>query len=71
MARILYIDMDNVLVDFESAVDRLAPDIRHQYTDRLDEIPRVFANMAPMPGAIESHRLLSGMFETYVLSTAP
>ena len=36
---ILYIDMDNVLVDFPSAVERLNKETLQEYEGRLDEVP--------------------------------
>lgn len=69
--RILYIDMDNVLVDFQSGIDRLAPAIRSDYEGRLDEVPGIFALMAPMPDAVEAFNLLADCHDTYILSTAP
>jgi len=50
--KILYIDMDNTLVDFPSGIDRVSPALLEQYPDR-DDIPGIFALMDPMPGAIE------------------
>lgn len=67
----LYIDMDNVLVDFSSAIPRLSEDIRREYDGRLDEVPGIFARMDPMPGAIDSFHQLVSMFDTYILSTSP
>ena len=71
MQKILYIDMDNVLVDFPSARGRLADGVWKQYEGNQDEIPDVFSLMDPMPGAIAAYEQLSGLFDTYVLSTAP
>ena len=71
MQKILYIDMDNVLVDFPSARGRLAGGLWEQYEGNQDEIPDVFSLMDPMPGAIAAYEQLSEMFDTYVLSTAP
>ena len=71
MKRTLYVDMDNVLVDFPSAVALLDDDVKGAYQDRLDKVPGLFAMMAPMPGAIESYARLATHFDTYVLSTAP
>ena len=48
----LYFDMDGVLVDFMSGVNKVSDEVRQQYAGRLDEIPGVFALMEPMPGAI-------------------
>ena len=71
MRKILYFDMDNVLVDFQSAVPHLSPDVLEEYKDNLDEIPGVFSLMAPLPGAIDAFNELSQLFDSYILSTAP
>jgi len=69
--QILYVDMDNVLVDFPSGINRVSDALQEQYNDRLDEVPRIFSLMDPMPNAIESYNYLAGHFDTYILSTAP
>lgn len=71
MPKILYFDMDNVLVDFLSAVPLLSPDVLKEYKDNLDEVPGVFSLMAPLPGAIDAFNELSQLFDAYILSTAP
>jgi 5'(3')-deoxyribonucleotidase len=71
MNKIVYVDMDNVLVDFKSGIDRLHPDLIHQYAGKLDEVPGIFSLMDPMHGAIESYGILSEIFDTYILSTSP
>jgi len=71
MAKILYVDMDNVLVDFRSAFTHFSPELLCEYEGRQDELPGIFSKMAPMPGAIEAFKILAQSFETYVLSTAP
>ncbi len=71
MQKVLYIDMDNVLVDFPSGIERLEPSVRLEYEDRLDEVPGIFSLMDPKPGAIEAFAVLAEHFDTYVLSTAP
>ena len=67
----LYIDMDNVLVDFQSGIDRITDADRLAYEGRLDEVPHIFALMDPVPGAIDAFYELSGLYDTYILSTAP
>lgn len=67
----LYIDMDGVIVDFDSAFARIDPDVLEQYKGRKDQIPGMFALMDPIPGAIEAVTELAGLFDTYVLSTVP
>lgn len=71
MRKIVYVDMDNVLVDFKSAIGSLTEQELKQYEHRLDEVPHIFSKMKPMPGAIEGFQLLSEHFDTYILSTAP
>jgi len=71
MKKILYIDMDNVLVDFPSAFPLLEPRIMEAYQGRLDEVPNIFSLMKPMPGAVAAFDELADLFDTYILSTAP
>jgi 5'(3')-deoxyribonucleotidase len=71
MKKILYIDMDNVLVDFPSGMAACDPTLLKEYDGRADEIPGIFALMQPMPGAIAAYHELSNLFDTYILSTAP
>ena len=35
--KILYIDMDNVLVDFQSGIDRISDTQRHEFDGNLDD----------------------------------
>jgi 5'(3')-deoxyribonucleotidase len=67
----LYVDMDNVLVDFPCGVARLEPELARAYEGRLDEVPGIFALMPPVRGALEAYATLARRFDTYVLSTAP
>lgn len=71
MKKILYVDMDNVLVDFPSAFPLVALELLAAYPNDKDEIPGIFSLMSPMPGAIDAFDELSRLFDTYVLSTAP
>ena len=71
MKKILYIDMDNVLVDFQSGIDRLDQHVCLEYAGRLDEVPGIFSLMQPMLGAVNAFSTLSSLYETYILSTAP
>ena len=56
MKKTVYVDMDDVLVDFQSGLDLQPEDIKKEYEGRFDEIPGLFA---------EEH------FDLYILSTAP
>jgi 5'-nucleotidase len=71
LKKVLYVDMDNVLVDFPSGIAQLDASIRNEYEDNLDEVPGIFSLMAPMPNAIEAFKELAGLFDIYILSTAP
>lgn len=69
--KILYVDMDNVLVDFSTGINRLGAATLEKFEGRLDEVPNIFSLMAPKDGAIEAFTTLSATFDTYILSTAP
>ena len=69
--KILFVDMDNVLVDFKSGIKNLSEKDKNKYLDNYDEAPRIFSLMNPMPNAIESYQKLSKTYDTYILSTAP
>ena len=68
---VIYIDMDNVLVDFTSAFPYLSKETMEIYQGRLDEVPGIFSLMKPVEGAIEAYRYLAEHFDVYILSTAP
>lgn len=69
--KIVYVDMDNVLVDFQSGINSLSEEQKEEYQDRYDEIPNIFSKMKPLKGAIEGVELLAQHYEIYILSTAP
>lgn len=63
--------MDNVLVDFPSAFEKVPKRYLITHKDKMDEIPGIFSLMTPLPDAIESFNELSKLFDTYILSTSP
>jgi 5'(3')-deoxyribonucleotidase len=68
---VLFIDMDNVLADFQGYVDNsLLPEIKEK-TDELDGIPGIFAQFPVVKGAKEALLELQEKYELYVLSTSP
>jgi len=69
--KILYFDMDNVLVDFQSGIDQLSEQTLIEYDGFLDEVPNIFSLMKPLEGSIEAVKLLAQYFDVYILSTAP
>lgn len=71
MKPILYIDMDNVLVDFKTGIEKLDQQTLKEYRGRYDEVKGIFSLMKPIEGAIEAVKELSKKYDIYVLSTAP
>ena len=68
---IIYIDMDGVLVDFESALAKVSPEILEKFTGEYDNIPGIFALMDPVPGALEAVDRLKEKYDLYILSSSP
>jgi len=65
----IYVDMDNVLVDFRSALRKRG---LAENTPDADDIDGIFAEMEPMPGAIEAYRqMVADGHDVFILSTAP
>ena len=52
--KVLYVDMDNVLVNFQSGIDALNEDLKSRYAGCYDEVPNIFAKMQPNEGAIDA-----------------
>jgi len=69
--KIVYIDMDGVLVDFNSGVRKFGPDVLVSYEGQYDNIPHIFSIMDPIPGAIEAFKCLQKKYDVYILTTAP
>lgn len=67
----LFFDMDNVLVDFQSGLDKVNEKTKQEYEGRLDEIPGIFGLMEPIQGAIEAVHKLSEKYDVFILSTVP
>jgi 5'(3')-deoxyribonucleotidase len=74
--KIIYIDMDGVLVDFNQAlVDWFDkhPHLKERYKDNPDHIQGIFRNPKPIDGAIEAVKKLheSGKYELFIATSAP
>ena len=69
--KIIYVDMDSVLVDFQSGIDALTNDEVIAFKNNLDDVPGIFSKMRPVDGAIEAYKKLTKHFDVYILSTAP
>jgi 5'(3')-deoxyribonucleotidase len=68
--KILYIDLNGVLVNFDSGLKNIDKNILKKYDGDFDNIPDILFRMKPMFGAVEAFRKLSKKFNTYILSTA-
>ena len=79
--KILYLDMDGVVADFDKAIKGLCPgiDTLPEYLDqkhrrsKIDELcgcnPEIFHNLEPIDGAIDAVNELFHLFDVYFLST--
>ena len=64
--KIIYIDMDNTLVDYAGHAKELninPNDAKH--------VPNFFRELKPIPGAIDAYNLLNKYFDVYILTTCP
>lgn len=71
MKKIVYFDMDNVLVNFEHALQYIDQKTLNEYHGRYDEIPGIFKLMIPIDGALNAFSKISEKYDVYILSTAP
>ena len=69
--KIVYVDMDNTIVDFKSGIKRLTMSDTKEYKNRYDDHPYIFTLMDPIKDSIESIKKLDKQYDLYILSTAP
>lgn len=70
--KIMYLDMDGVLVDiFKACSDKYGQESIPRIGDLLDEDPQLFYEAEPIPGAIEAFNKLVEIFDVYLLTSAP
>jgi 5'-nucleotidase len=74
--KIVYLDMDGVLVDLEANIQeffKFNPTQTTKYKNRPDLIPNLFLDPPPIKGAIEAVNKLneSGKFELFIATAAP
>lgn len=80
--KILYLDMDGVVADFEKGIVELAPELadfknypdQSELSTKIDETcyanPDIYHKLPPMHGAVEAVKELSNHFDIFFLSTA-
>ena len=73
LKKIIYIDMDGVISDFDKARDESPLNKITPYKGRPDRIPNIYKNLEPIEGAIKAVNLIlaNNDFETFFLSTPP
>ena len=74
--KVLYIDMDGVLVDFNKAITNfldIHPHLKDKFKDCPDHIPGIFRNPPPIDGAIDAIKKLhnSGKYDMFIATSAP
>ena len=65
--KIVYVDMDNTIVNFKSGIEKLSKEDQEKFKDNLDDHPEIFALMEPIDGAIEALKELNNHFDLYIL----
>jgi 5'(3')-deoxyribonucleotidase len=69
--KIVYVDMDGVLVDFEGSI---TDETKERFKDvKHSNIPHIFATMLPMENAVESFKRLFNdpKYDVYIQSACP
>lgn len=77
MKKIVYVDMDGVVADFDKAIKGYFPFInfmpKNKRSKKVDDIcsknKRIFSKLEPIPNAIESVSILATEYDIYFLST--
>jgi len=69
---LIYVDLDGVLADFESARAQHPLSKQTPYIGRPDRLPGLFENIPPIEDGIRAvEQLMKLNHEVYILSTAP
>ena len=71
--KIVYFDMDNVLVNFQSGIDQLSDYQLKSYKNNYDEVPNIFGTMKPNKDMVDlfNDMLEDERYDCYILSTSP
>jgi len=72
MKKIVYVDMDGVIVDLEGHIrSKYSPEYIAMMGNEVDTIPELFDDPKPVKGAIDAIKVLAKKYDVYFLSTAP
>ena len=70
--KIVYIDLDGVIADFDKGKSEHPLGKVSPYIGRPDKLPGIYENLDPIEGAIDSvNKLLYSQYKIFFLSTAP
>jgi|TARA_R110000851_G_scaffold11328_1_gene39841 5'-nucleotidase len=71
--KIVYFDMDNTLVNFQSAIDQLPKQVKKSYNGELDNVPGIFSKMKPINEMVHLFNQMAAdeRYDVYILSTSP
>jgi 5'(3')-deoxyribonucleotidase len=71
--KIVYFDMDGVLVDFDSGIAKLDAETKEKFKGQYDNVPGIFDTMDPFLEMVAFFELLSQdpRYDCYLLSTPP
>ena len=71
--KIVYFDMDNVLVNFQSGIDQLSDYQLKSYKNNYDEVPGIFGTMKPNEDMVDlfNDMIEDERYDCYILSTSP
>ena len=69
MKKVLYIDMDGVIVDFESGINSINLKEKKEYAGKYQKCPNIFSKMKPIEGALTAVEKLSEKYDVYILSS--
>lgn len=70
--KVVYIDLDGVIADFDKGKSEHPLGKVSPYVGRPDKLPGIYENLDPIEGAIDSvNKLLNSQYKIFFLSTAP
>ena len=71
--KIVYFDLDNTLVNFQSAIDELPLQVKESYNGELDNVPGIFSKMKPIDEMVQLFNKMADdtRYDVYILSTSP
>ncbi len=67
--KVLYIDMDGVIVDFQSGVNTLSDEEKIKNEGKYCKVKDIFSKMKPIDGAVNAVKKLSEKYDVYILSS--